>query len=323
MFSSFDNKSVFISGGCGSLGSALVAKLLTTKTRRIVIFDNNQSKLAEIERRNPDPRLRFFVGDVRDYPRLCRGLEGCEIAFHCAALKIIPSCEYNPAETIKTNVMGSQNFVEACLDTEPEIAVAVSTDKACSPLNLYGATKLCMERLFIAANRYKGSRKTIFTCVRYGNVLGSAESVIPVWTEQASMGKITVTSPEMTRFTITIDQALDFIFNSMRYARGSEIFVPKLKSYKVRDLATAFLSMNSREISVEEVGTRIGEKDHELLINEHEVRFTYELPFGYMILPPDQAPYEGASKVSTLTEYSSANVDHHTSQELVQILKSA
>ena len=319
---SFDGKSVFISGGAGSLGTALVQFLLKSKARRIVVFDNNQSKLSELERRLDDPRLRFFVGDVRDLKRLTRGIEGCEVAFHCAALKIIPSCEYNPADTIKTNVLGSQNFVEACLDTTPDICVGISTDKACLPLNLYGATKLCMERLFIAANRYKGSRKTTFTCVRYGNVLGSAESVIPVWNEQATTGKIRITSPDMTRFTITMDQALDFIFNSMSNALGSEIFVPKLKSYTVRDLATAFLSMSSGKISVEEIGTRIGEKDHELLINEHEMKFAYELPFGYVILPPEQAPYPDAMKITKLTEYSSENVDHHTPEQLVQILKS-
>lgn len=319
---SFDGKSVFISGGCGSLGSALVSRLLTTKVRRIVVFDNNQTKLAESERKYRDQRLRFFVGDVRDQARLRRGLENCDVAFHCAALKIIPSCEYNPAETIKTNVLGSQNFIEACLDTVPEIAVGISTDKACSPLNLYGASKLCMERLFIAANRYKGTRKTIFTCVRYGNVLGSAESVVPVWVNQvAKEGKITITDPEMTRFTITMDEALDFIFASMKLATGSEIFIPKLRSCSVRDLAAAFASTLPREISMEVAGPRIGEKDHEMLINDHEIRLTYELPFGYVITQADTEVEPNSLKVTSAASYSSDTVERHTVKELADILR--
>jgi UDP-N-acetylglucosamine 4,6-dehydratase/UDP-glucose 4-epimerase len=221
-------------------------------------------------------------------------------------------------------VIGSQNFVEACLDTVPEIAVGISTDKACSPLNLYGATKLCMERLFIAANRYKGKRKTIFTCVRYGNVLGSTESVVPVWIEQAAMQKqITVTNPDMTRFSITIDEAVDFIFASMKYARGSEIFVPKLKSYAVKDLAAAFVSsLNGARIPIKVLGTRIGEKDHEILVNEHEMRFTHELPFGYVINQRDTEPRLATDqKLSGLSCYSSDTAERHTIQELAAILR--
>lgn len=321
---SFDGKSIFISGGCGSLGSSILARLLKTKARRIVIFDNDESKLAELSRRVPDPRVRYFVGDVRDLPRLTRGLEGCQVAFHCAALKIIPICEYNPTEPIKTNILGSQNFIEACLDTAPDIAVGVSTDKACSPLNLYGATKLCMERLFIATNRMKGDRKTIFTCVRYGNVLASAESVIPVWIEQAAkQKKITITDPEMTRFSITMDQAIDFIFNSMDHAKGSEIFVPKLRSYVVKDLAAAFLGSNPRGIRSELIGTRVGEKDHEVLINEHEMSYVLELPFGYVIRTPDGTQID-ASKPSTLSglsSYSSQTAARLTVAELSELLR--
>ncbi len=322
---SFDAKSVFISGGAGGLGSAILARLLTTRARRIVAFDNNQSKLSELERKyEREPRIRFFVGDVRDLSRLRRGLEGCDVAIHCAALKIIPSCEYNPTEAIKTNVLGSQNFVEACLDTIPEIALGISSDKACSPLNLYGATKLCMERLFIAANAYKGARKTIFTCVRYGNVLGSAESVIPVWMEQAtSQKRLAITDPEMTRFSITMDQALDFIFTSIKQANGSEIFVPKLKSYTVRDLAEAFLRASSRDFPLEVVGRRVGEKDHELLINEHEMRFVREVPFGYVISASDteQNSSKGVSSLSGFSSYSSESAGRLTKDELVGILK--
>lgn len=320
----FDNKSIFISGGCGSLGSALVRRLLITRARRIVLFDNDQSMLAELERRRADPRVRYFVGDVRDLSRLRHAIEGCEVAFHCAALKIIPSCEYNPTETINTNVLGSQNFIEACLDKVPEIAVGVSTDKACSPLNLYGATKLCMERLFVAANRFKGDRRTIFACVRYGNVLGSAESVIPVWMEQAAAeGKITITDPGMTRFSITMDEAIDFIFASMKYATGPEIFVPKMKSYVLRDLAAAFLLANSLSIPVETKGARPGEKDHELLINEHEMKLACKVPFGYVIRSHDMVklPDRESSRLSGLSSYSSENAERLTTDELVALLK--
>ncbi len=288
------------------------------------MFDNDQSKLAELERRFADPRVRYFVGDVRDLRRLRHAVEGCEVAFHCAALKIIPSCEYNPTEAIKTNVLGSQNFIEACLDKVPEIAVGVSTDKACSPLNLYGATKLCMERLFIAANRYKGDRKTIFTCVRYGNVFGSAESVIPVWMEHVTKeGKITVTDPDMTRFSITMDEAIDFIFVAMKYARGSEIFVPKMKSYALKDLAVAFLSANSLDVPIEAKGARVGEKDHELLINEHEMKFLREVTFGYVIGNDEmnQLPRRESSELSGLPSYASDTASRLSTDELVALLK--
>jgi UDP-N-acetylglucosamine 4,6-dehydratase/UDP-glucose 4-epimerase len=321
---SFDDKSVFISGGCGSLGSSVVARILKTEARRIVVYDNNQSGLVELERRYRDPRLRFFVGDVRDLPRLRRGLEGCDVAFHCAALKIVTSCEYNPMEAIKTNVLGSQNFVEACLDVVPEIAIGVSTDKACSPLNLYGATKLCMERLFIAANQYKGARKTVFSCVRYGNVLGSADSVIEVWIDEVkNEGKITVTDPEMTRFSIANQQAVDFIFESMKYARGSEIFIPKLKSYALKDLARAFVLAGSRNVPMEIKGLRVGEKDHELLINEHEMRFAYEAPFGYVLVQPtgDQRLHPEYTRVTGLSSYSSEIAERLTTEDLVALLR--
>jgi UDP-N-acetylglucosamine 4,6-dehydratase/UDP-glucose 4-epimerase len=320
---SFDGKAIFISGGCGSLGSSILARLLKSPARRIVVFDNDESKLAELERWYSDRRIRFFVGDVRDRARLTRALEGCQVAFHCAALKIIPICEYNPTEPIKTNILGSQNFTDACLDTVPEIAVGVSTDKACSPLNLYGATKLCMERLFIATNRMKGDRKTIFTCVRYGNVFGSAESVIPVWRQQAAAtGKITVTDPEMTRFSITMDQAIDFIFTSMSHAKGSEIFVPKLKSYTVRDLSAAFLGSSQKQIAVEQIGTRVGEKDHEMLINEHEMAYVRELPFGYVISTLDgtQLEYPQPLTLQGLSSYSSETAPRLTIAELSALL---
>jgi FlaA1/EpsC-like NDP-sugar epimerase len=242
-----------------------------------------------MERRLNDPRMRFFVGDVRDFSRLKLGMDGCEIVFHCAALKIIPSCEYNPMEAIRTNIIGSQNIVEASLETVPEVVVAISSDKACAPLNLYGATKLCMERLITAANFMKGARKTIYFCVRYGNVFGSAESVIRVWKEQLDAGQpITITTDDMTRFSITMDEALDFIFKSMAKARGGEIFVPKLRAYNILDVAKAMEEVVGKPMQRLSIGLRPGEKDHEYLISQHEARNTFDVGDAYVIVP-DQA----------------------------------
>jgi FlaA1/EpsC-like NDP-sugar epimerase len=282
----FDGKSVFVSGGCGSLGSSIVRRLLEGGTRRVVGFDINQSGLSQIERRLRDPRLRLFVGDVRDLSRLRLAMDGCEIVFHCGALKIIPSCEYNPMEAIKTNIIGSENIIEASLDTLPEKVVAISSDKACAPLNLYGATKLCMERLVTAANLMKGGRKTVYFCVRYGNVLGSAESVIPVWREQIEAGEpITITSENTTRFSITMNEAVDFIFRSVTMARGGEIFVPKLRAYNTLDLAKAFEDSIGKPLQKSRIGLRPGEKEHEYLINQHEVRNTFDVGDAYVIVP--------------------------------------
>jgi len=232
------------------------------------------------------------VGDVRDLQRLKLAMEGCEIVFHCAALKMIPSCEYNPMEAIKTNIIGSQNVIEASLETVPEKVVATSSDKACAPLNLYGATKLCMERLVTAANFIRGDRETIYFCVRYGNVLGSAESVIPVWKEQFEAGQpITITSDNMTRFSITMDEALDFIFASALSAKRGEIFVPKLRAYRMGDLAEAFERLVGKPLNRTEIGLRPGEKEHEYLINQHEVRNTFDIGRAYVVLP-DQTTRE-------------------------------
>ena len=280
------NKSVLISGACGSLGSHLVTHILRSEAKRIVAFDINQSKLDEMERKIRDDRLRLFLGDVRDSRRLGRAFEGCDIIFHCAALKIIPSCEYNPTEAIATNVLGSQNMIECAIETEPEIVVGISSDKACAPLNLYGATKLCMEKLFSSANYFKGKRKTVFSCVRYGNVLGSSDSVIQVWREQLSREEpLIITNSEMTRFSITLDEAVNFVLRTTSKAIGGEVFVPKLRAYVVRDLANAFMQVHNRSVGIVERGERPGEKRHEVLINEHETRLAFDDGTDYLILP--------------------------------------
>jgi FlaA1/EpsC-like NDP-sugar epimerase len=325
-----EGKSVFISGACGSLGSNLVRRLTKTDARRIVAFDINQSRLDEMERNFKDRRLRFFLGDVRDPRRLRRAIEGCDIIVHCAALKIIPSCEYNPMEAIATNIIGSQNMIECAMDAEPEIVMAISSDKACAPLNLYGATKLCMEKLFTAANFIKGDRRTVFSCVRYGNVLGSNDSVVPLWKEQLKLRQpLTITNREMTRFSITIDEAIDFVFRSLSKARGAEVFIPKLRAYTVRHLLEAFLELSEEENPVVETGDRTGEKRDEVLINEHETRLAFDIGTDYVILP-DQAtrekyelkyafslmkPFDGSS-----SPYSSLYADKLMPEELKGLL---
>ena len=240
----FKNKTILITGGTGSLGQALTQRLLQMDVRAIRIFSRNESKQIEMENAIKDDRIRFFLGDVRDLQRLTRATEDVDLVFHAAALKHVPKIEYNPFEAIKTNVVGSQNVIDACLTNNVEKVVCVGTDKAVSPLNTYGATKLLMEKLFVAANNYLNREKyrTIFLAVRYGNVLGSSGSVIPKFIEQIMANKpVTITDPKMTRFSITMDEALDFIFNATKMGKGSEVFVPKLRAYNIVDVKLSLI----------------------------------------------------------------------------------
>ena len=232
----FDGKTVLITGGTGSLGQALTRRLLQSKVKTVRIYSRNESKQIEMESDIDDKRLRFFVGDVRDSDRLFSALEDVDIVFHAAALKHVPKIEYNPFESIKTNVIGSQNVIDNSLRQNVEKVICVGTDKAVSPLNTYGATKLLMEKLFVSANNYVNSEKhnTKFVAVRYGNVLGSSGSVIPKFIDMIKKGKpISVTDAKMTRFTITMNDALEFILNATVAGKGSEIFIPKLKAYEM------------------------------------------------------------------------------------------
>ena len=265
----FKGKKILITGGTGSLGQALTQRLLDMEVETIRIFSRNEHKQIEMESKFQDERLRFFIGDVRDYQRLEMALEDIDIVFHAAALKHVPKIEYNPFEAIKTNVIGSQNVIDACLKNNVEKAVCIGTDKAVSPLNTYGSTKLLMEKLFVAANNYLNREKhqTVFLAVRYGNVLGSSGSVIPKFIEQIKANKpITITDTKMTRFSITMDEALDLILNAVTFAKGSEIFVPKLRAYNIVDIKnvlTELLTDTDEKI----IGIRTGEKLHETLIN--------------------------------------------------------
>jgi len=290
----------------------------------IRIFSRNESKQIEMENEIKDDRLRFFIGDVRDLPRLTRAVEGVDFVFHAAALKHVPKIEYNPFEAIKTNILGSENIINACLTNNVEKAVCVSTDKAVSPLNIYGATKLLMEKLFVTANNYLNEEKykTKFFGVRYGNVLGSSGSVVPLFIEQIkSKKKISITDASMTRFSITMSEALDFILHATELGTGSEIFVPKLRAYSLLDVKEALFEMleNTGE---EIIGIRPGEKLNETLINSEEIRYSWEIDNMYMISNPEiMKTYPKAEKIKNMKMYSSDSVDKIPKDELKQLIK--
>ena len=290
----------------------------------IRIFSRNESKQIEMENEIRDDRLRFFIGDVRDYERLIKAVEDVDFVFHAAALKHVPKIEYNPFEAIKTNILGSENIINACLTHNVEKAVCISTDKAVSPLNIYGATKLLMEKLFVTANNYLNKEKyrTKFFAVRYGNVLGSSGSVIPLFINQIkSKKKISITDTRMTRFSITMDEALDFIFHATKLGVGSEIFVPKLRAYSLADVKEALFEMleNTGE---ENIGIRPGEKLHETLINSEEIRYSWEIDDMYMISNPEiMKTYPSAKKIENMEIYSSDRVDKIPKDQLKQLIK--
>ncbi len=317
-------KKILITGGTGSLGNALTSRLLKEDVDTIRIFSRNENKQNTMEAEFKDDRLRFLLGDVRDYSRLVRAMEDIDIVFHAAALKHVPIIEYNPFEAIKTNVIGSQNVIDACLEENVEKAVAIGTDKAVSPLNTYGATKLLMEKLFVTSSNYlkKERHRTKFMAVRYGNVLGSSGSVIPKFIEQIkNKEKITITDPAMTRFSISMDKALDFILHATEIAKGSEIFVPKLRAYSIGDLKEALFELLGKT-NEEIIGIREGEKLNEILINSDEVRYSWEYENMYMILNPSVQThisideFSGKNKISNMTEYSSDSAEKIPKDEM-------
>ena len=322
----FEHKKVLITGGTGSLGTALTASFLKTDVDTIRIFSRDELKQSQMESHFNDKRLRFLIGDVRDKERLEKAVEDINIVIHTAALKQVPVIEYNPFEAIKTNVQGAQNLVEACLEKDVGFDLAVGTDKAVSPFNTYGATKLLMERLFVSANYYKGEHKTKFACVRYGNVLGSRGSIIPKFIEQIISGnKITITDPSMTRFNITIDQAIDLIFRVIKNGVGGDVHIPKLDAFKVGDVKDVLLDLMGCKNEEERIPVRIGEKFHEILINEHEIRNTYENQNNDYVIYENQLTKDHSEKIpnakkTTLTgEYSSDKVKTTPKEELKEI----
>jgi UDP-N-acetylglucosamine 4,6-dehydratase/5-epimerase len=313
----FDGKKVLITGGTGSLGTALTKKLLKTNVDTIRIYSRDEWKQVQMQSEIKDDRLRYFIGDVRDKDRLYRALENVDIVIHAAALKQMPVAEYNPFEAVKTNIFGSQNLIEACLDNNVEVALAIGTDKAVSPVNTYGATKLLMERLFVSANFYKGSHKTRFLCVRYGNVLGSRGSIVPIFVNQIKSGKkVTITDPSMTRFTITMDKALAIIFRALKNGMGGEVFVPKLNAYKVGDIKNAILDLLNSSAETEIISIRPGEKIHESLISDDELTNTFEKDEDYIIIDK-QLQDSGYLNNNNVIK---AELDHHYSSDKVDIL---
>ena len=321
----FDGKKVLITGGTGSLGTALTKRLLKTNVDTIRIFSRDEWKQVKMESEIKDERLRFLIGDIRDKERLSRALENVDIVIHAAALKQMPVAEYNPFEAVKTNVIGTENLIEACLDNNVESVLAIGTDKAVSPLNTYGATKLLMERLFVSANFYKGTHKIKFVCVRYGNVMGSRGSVIPIFVNQIKSGKkITITDPNMTRFNISMNEALDLIFRALENGKGGEVFVPKLKAYRVGDIKDAVIEVLKSENKVENIPVRPGEKIHESLISFDELSNTFENEQDYIIIDKQIQNWflkdSDFVKTSLKEQYSSNNVEFFTKNELKQVL---
>lgn len=326
----FEGKKILITGGTGSLGQALTKRLLKSDVDIIRIFSRNESKQIEMASKISDKRLRFLLGDIRDYDRLNRALEDIDIVFHVAALKHVPVIEYNPFEGIKTNVIGSQNVISACLEQNVERAICIGTDKAVSPINTYGATKLLMEKLFVTASNYLNPKRhrTKFITLRYGNVVGSSGSVIPKFVEQIkNKQNITITDPKMTRFSITMDQALDFILKASKLGKGSEIFVPKMKAYSITSIKDSLFELlgNTGE---EVTGIREGEKLDEILISDDEMRYCWELEDMFMILHPVinknySEETNELKKIQSMESYSSANAEKLSNDELKKIIKNS
>jgi UDP-N-acetylglucosamine 4,6-dehydratase len=279
----WSEQEVLVTGGTGSFGRNFVDIMLREyHPKRLVIFSRDELKQHDMRASGFDHiSLRYFIGDVRDPGRLQRALAGITVVVHAAALKQVPACEYNPFEAIQTNIMGGRNVIDAAIDQGVQRILALSTDKAVNPINLYGATKLCAEKMFVQANAYAGAQKTRFSCARYGNVVGSRGSVIPVFQEQRKRGRITITDPRMTRFWLTLEHGVRFVIGAIEQMQGGEIFVPKIPSMRLVDLAAAV----APGCSVETIGIRPGEKLHEVLLSEDEARNAVELDEMYIIKP--------------------------------------
>ncbi|MDD5491127.1 MAG: UDP-N-acetylglucosamine 4,6-dehydratase (inverting) [bacterium] len=278
------NKTVLLTGGTGSFGQKFTEIILKKyKPKAIRIFSRDELKQWEMDKKfNDRKHLRFFIGDIRDKNRVERAMDGAQIVVHAAALKQVPACEYNPFEAVKTNILGAQNIIEAAIDHNIEKVLALSTDKAVNPVNLYGSTKMCMEKLFVAANSYVGEkRQTLMSCVRYGNVVGSRGSIVPLFKKQKENGSITITDKRMTRFWITLEQGVEFVINCIEKLHGGEVFVPKIPSMQVVDLAKVI----APKCKIDYIGIRPGEKLHECLLTEDEARHTLEYKDMFVVEP--------------------------------------
>lgn len=326
----FKNKSILITGGTGSFGQAFINKILSKeiykKIKKIVVYSRDELKQTQLQNKidkTKQSKFRFFIGDIRDKDRLNRALEGIDIVIHCAALKHVPIAELNPFEFVKTNVFGANNVVEACLDQNVKNVIALSTDKAVSPINLYGATKLCSDKIFTSANLMKGKRNIKFSVVRYGNVFGSRGSVVPLFLDQVKSGFFTLTNKNMTRFNITLKQAVDMVLWSINNNIGGEILVPKIPSFKLIDLAKAI----DKNCKIKFVGIRPGEKIYEELISKADSANTYDLGSYYSVVEKNQLSlinYYNKKKYKKVTlgfEYNSSNNNKFlTINELKQLI---
>ena len=294
-----EGQSILVTGGTGSFGRAFVRALLErSEPRRVIVYSRDELKQYEMAEQLRDRRLRFFLGDVRDLSRLQRACQGVQVVVHAAALKQVPAAEYNPFECIKTNVLGAQNVIEAALNTGVERVVALSTDKAANPVNLYGATKLCSDKLFVAANAYAAGRGPLLSVVRYGNVVGSRGSVVPFFLSARKNGVLPITDPRMTRFWITLDQGVEFVLDCLRRMRGGELFVPKIPSTDIMTVVEALAPTCRTEV----VGIRPGEKLHELMIGEDDSRRTRDMG-DYYVLEPQQAWWDNGAMTPSPTHW--------------------
>lgn len=324
-------KSILITGGTGSLGKALTKHILNIypDIRKIIIFSRDEQKQFQMAQEYPEskyPQMRFFIGDVRDFERVKRALKGVDFVIHAAAMKHVPIAEYNPMECVKTNILGAENVINACLETGVERVVALSTDKAAAPINLYGATKLASDKLFVAANNIRGWNPIRFSVVRYGNVMGSNGSVIPFFMNKVKDGILPITDPNMTRFNISLSGGVDMIMHALEHAWGGEIFVPKIPSYRITDIAEAIGPDCEKPV----VGIRPGEKIHEEMITASDSYYTYDLGKYYSILPSysmvwkieDYIKHFDAISVKPGFSYNSGeNTDWETVENLRRLIK--
>lgn len=321
-------KSILVTGGTGSFGNAFIKKILQNhpEVERVVVLSRDEFKQFEMSNKPEfanNPRLRFFVGDVRDKERLNRAFDGVDVIIHAAALKQIPSCEYNPFETIKTNILGAQNVIDAAIDRKVHRVIALSTDKACAPINLYGATKLCSDKLFVNGNVYAGSHDTRFSVVRYGNVAGSRGSVIPYFKDLIAKGakELPITNFAMTRFWLKLEQAVDMVLMALGTMKGGELFVQKIPSMKITDLAQAL----APDMPMREIGIRPGEKIHEMMISSEDAKNTVE--FGqYFVIKPSlrewdkNVSFDHGTPVVDNFEYHSGNNKEWLSIEQMRVM---